>query len=106
MIAQVVTTMILLRRRFNLTGTWSRLIHFVLMPLGVGIATALALRYGFRCAQLDLALGWWYVIFVYLLAAGIIFVVAVAVSRVGPYGAACWRDLRVIAGRFFPLKAI
>ena len=42
----------------------------------------------------------------YLLAAGIIFVVAVAVSQVGPYGAACWRDLRVIAGRFLPLKAI
>ena len=48
MIAQMVTTMILLRRRFSLTGMWSRLIHFVLMPLGVGIATALALRYGFR----------------------------------------------------------
>ena len=85
---------------------WSRLIHFVLMPLGVGIATALALRYGFRSAQLDQALGWWYVVGVYLLAAGIIFVVAVAVSRVGPHGAACWRDLRVIAGRFLPLKAI
>ena len=36
MIAQMVTTMILLRRRFSLTGMWSRLIHFVLMPLGVG----------------------------------------------------------------------
>jgi O-antigen/teichoic acid export membrane protein len=106
MIAQMVTTMILLRRRFSLTGMWSRLIHFVLMPLGVGIATALALRYGFRVAQLDQALGWWYVVGVYLLAAGIVFVVAVAVSRVGPHGAACWRDLRVIAGRFLPLKAI
>jgi hypothetical protein len=46
------------------------------------------------------------VVGVYLLAAGIVFVVAVAVSRVGPHGAACWRDLRVIAGRFLPIKAI
>ena len=74
--------------------------------MGSGIATALALRYGFRSAQLDQALGWWYVGGLYLLAAGIIFVVVVAVSQVGPYGAACWRDLRVIAGRFLPLKAI
>ena len=59
-----------------------------------------------RGVQLDHPLGWWYVIVVYLLAAGVIFVVAVAVSRVGPYGTACWRDLRVIAGRFLPLKAI
>ena len=44
MAAQMVTTMILLRRGFSLTDMWSRLIHFVLMPLGVGIATALALR--------------------------------------------------------------
>jgi len=106
MVAQMATTLILLRRRFSLTGMWSRVVHFVLMPVGVGIAAALALRYGFRSAQLDHALGWWYVVVVYLLAAGIIFVVAVAVSRVGPHGAACWRDLRVIASRFLPLKAI
>ena len=106
MVAQMLTTMILLQQRFDLPDMWSRVVHFVLMPLGVGIATALALRYGFHGAQLDLALGWWYVIVIYLLAAGLIFVVAVAVSRVGPYGAACWRDLRIIAGRFLPLKAI
>ena len=106
MVAQMVTTMILLRQRFFLADMWSRVVHFVLMPLGVGIATALALRYVFRGVQLDHPLGWWYVIVVYLLAAGVIFVVAVAVSRVGPYGTACWRDLRVIAGRFLPFKAI
>lgn len=106
MVAQMVITMILLRRRFGLADMWSRVVHFVLLPLGVGIATALALRYGFRGAQLDHALGWWYVIVVYLLAAGIIFVLAVAVSRAGSHGATCWRDLRVIAARFLPLKAI
>ena len=81
-------------------------LYFVLMPLGVGIITALALRYGFRAAQLDQAPSWWYVVGSYLLAAGIVFVIAVAFSRVGPHGAANWRDLRVIAGRFLPLKAI
>jgi O-antigen/teichoic acid export membrane protein len=106
MIAQMVTVVILLRRHFSLTGMWLRLIHFVLMPIGVGIATALALRYGFRSAQLDQAIGWWYVGGLYVLVAGIILVVAVAASQAGPYGAACWRDLRVIAGRFLPIKAI
>lgn len=106
MIAQMVTVVILLRRHFGLAGMRLRLTHFVLMPIGIGIATALALRYGFRNAQLDQAIGWWYVGGCYLLAAGIIFVVTVAVSRAGPHGAACWRDLRVIASRFLPLKAV
>lgn len=106
MVAQMLITMILLRRRFSLTGMWSRMIHLVLVPLGVGIAAALAMRYGFRNAQFDDALGWLYVLVDYLLAAGVIFVVAVAASWVGPHGAACWRDLRVIASRFLPLKAI
>jgi O-antigen/teichoic acid export membrane protein len=106
MLAQMFTVVILLRRHFSLTGMWLRLIHFVLMPIGVGIAIALALRYGFRSAQLDHAIGWWYVGGLYVLVAGIIFVVAVAASQAGPYGAACWRDLRVIASRFLPVKAI
>jgi len=106
MIAQMVTTMILLRRRFSLVGMWSRVAHFVLIPLAVGVTTALALRYGLQGAQLDYAPRWWYVVGLYMLAAGIIFLVAIAVSRIGPHGAACWRDLRVIAGRFLPLKAM
>ena len=53
----------------------------------------------------DQAPHWWYVGGLYCLAAGIIFVVVVAASRVGPHGAACWRDLRVIASRFLPVKA-
>jgi O-antigen/teichoic acid export membrane protein len=106
MIAQMATVVILLRRQFSLTSMWLRLIHFVSIPIGVGIVTALALRYGFRSAQLDQAIGWWYVVSLYMLAAGVIFAVAVAVSQAGPYGATCWRDLRVIAGRFLPLRAI
>ncbi len=106
MIAQMATTVVLLRRGFNLAGMWSRVVHLVLMPLCVGIATALAIRYLVRDMQFDRAPAWWYVVALYLLAAGIIFVVAVAASRLGPHGPACWRDLRIIAGRFLPLKAL
>ncbi|MCK1406662.1 oligosaccharide flippase family protein [Bradyrhizobium sp. 76] len=106
MIAQMVVTVILLRRRFSLVGMWSRVIHLVLVPLGIGIAAALALRYCFHNVQFDHPPPVWYVAGLYLLTAAIIFVVAVAVSRVGPYGDPCWRDLRVIANRFLPLKAI
>ncbi|MGH6708462.1 MAG: lipopolysaccharide biosynthesis protein [Bradyrhizobium sp.] len=105
MIAQMVITVVLLRRGFSLVGMWSRVIHLVLVPLGIGIAAALALRYCVRYVQFDHAPSVWYVAGLYLLAAAVIFVVAVAVSRVGPYGNACWRDLRVIANRFLPLKA-
>jgi hypothetical protein len=104
MLAQMATTVVLLRRGFDLADTWSRVVHFVLMPLGVGIATALALGYLVHDRLFGHVPTWWYVGGVYLLAAGIIFVVAVVVSRVGPYRDACWRDLRLIATRF--LKAI
>jgi O-antigen/teichoic acid export membrane protein len=105
MIAQIVVTMILLRRSFSLADMWSRVAHFVLLPLGTGIATALALRYWVGDQLSDPAPRWWYVGGSFCLAAGIIFVVVVAVSRVGPHGPACWRDLRVIASRFLPVRA-
>jgi hypothetical protein len=56
--------------------------------------------------QFDHVPSWYSVGACYLLAATVIFVVAVAASRVGPYGDACWRDLRVIANRFLQLKAV
>jgi O-antigen/teichoic acid export membrane protein len=104
MMAQIVTTMILLRQSFTIAGMWSRVAHFVLLPLGTGIVTALVLRLSINDGLPDQAPHWWYVGVLYCLAAGIIFVVVVAVSRVGPHGAACWRDLRVIASRFLPVK--
>ncbi|MFB9265904.1 lipopolysaccharide biosynthesis protein [Bradyrhizobium erythrophlei] len=105
MMAQMVTTVVLLRRTFNLPGLRSRVVHFVLMPLGVGIVTALLLRAQLGHASFDHAPSWWYVVALYALAAAIIFVVAVAVSQFGPYRAVCWRDLRAIVSRFLPLKA-
>ena len=105
MIAQIVTTIILLRQSFSLAGMWSRVAHFVLLPLAMGIVTALVLRHSINDRLFDQAPHWWYVGGLYCLAAGIIFVVVVAVSRIGPHGAACWRDLRVIASRFLPARA-
>ncbi|MCK1277542.1 polysaccharide biosynthesis protein [Bradyrhizobium sp. 61] len=106
MIAQITTIVVLLRRSFDLPGIWSRVVHCVLMPLGIGIATALALRYGLDRALFQLAPSWWSVGVVSSLTAAIIFVVEVAASQLGPYRNACWQDLRAIVSRFVPLKAI
>jgi O-antigen/teichoic acid export membrane protein len=102
MIAQIVVTVVLLRQSFNLDGMWLRVAHFVLLPLATGIMTALALRYFVGGLLYDQTPHWWFVGVSYSLAAGVIFVVVVAVSGIGPYGATCWRDMRVIAGRFLP----
>ena len=104
MIAQMVITTNLLRQSFSLADMWLRVGHFVLLPLATGIVTALALRYVAGSQLFDYAPLWWYVGGSYCVAAGIIFAVVVAVSRIGPYGDACWRDLRLIASRFL-LKA-
>jgi O-antigen/teichoic acid export membrane protein len=106
MIAQMITTVLLLRRSFDLAGLWSRVLHFVLMPLGVGIVTALALRFALDRVAPDLDPSWLSVGIVAALSAATIFFVAVGVSQLGPYRAICWRDLRAIAGRFLPLKAV
>ena len=106
MIAQSFTTTILLRRSFSHARIWSQVAHFVWLPLATGIVTALALRHFIGAGLFDQTPHWWYVGGLYVLAAGIIFVVVIAVSRIGPHGAACWRDLRVIAGRLLPIKAI
>lgn len=106
MIAQMATIVMLLRRSFDLSGMWPRVVHCVLMPLGIGIATALAVRYGLARAPFQLAPSWWSVGFVGSLTAAIIFVAGVAASQLGPYRSACRQDLRAIVSRFVPLKAI
>jgi O-antigen/teichoic acid export membrane protein len=105
MMAQIVATIILLRQDFNFAGMWPRVAHFVLLPLVTGVVTALVLRHFIDGRHFDEAPLWWYVGGLYGLAAGVIFVVVVFVSGLGPHGAACWRDLRVIASRFLPVKA-
>lgn len=101
---QIAVTMFLLRQSFDLADMWSRVAHFVLLPLGTGIATALALRCCAGDQLFNVATGWWYVGGSYCLAAGIIFGVVVAVSRIGPHGAVCWQDLGAIVSRLLPAK--
>jgi O-antigen/teichoic acid export membrane protein len=104
MSAQITITLILLRQSFDLADLWSRVAHFVLMPLGTGIVTALTLRYLAGDRLSDAAPLWWHVGGSYGLAAGIIFIAVVAASRFGPYGAVCWGDMAVIVNRFLPTK--
>jgi O-antigen/teichoic acid export membrane protein len=104
MVAQIAVTTILLRRSFDLRDVWSRVAHFVLQPLATGIVTALVLRYIAGQGLFDQVPRWWLVGILYGGAASIIFVVVAAVSRLGPYGAVCWRDLAVIANRFLPVR--
>ncbi|WP_283812199.1 lipopolysaccharide biosynthesis protein [Bradyrhizobium huanghuaihaiense] len=106
MIAQMATIVVLLRRSFDISGIWPRVIHCVLMPLGIGIATALVLRTALDRAPFHLAPSWWSVGLVASVSAAIIFVAEVAVSQLGPYRRACLQDLRAIVSRFVPLKAI
>ena len=105
MVAQSVTTTVVLRRSFTHAGMWSQVAHFVWLPLATGIVTALVLRNFIGGGLSDRYPHWWYVGSLYGSAAVIIFVIAVAVSLIGPHGSACWRDLRVVAGRFLPVKA-
>lgn len=106
MTAQMAIVVLLLRRHFIIPSMWLRLTHFVLAPIVAGIVASLALRYVLRGAQLDQATSWWYVGALYVLAASAVFVLAVAISQAGPYGAICWRDLRAIVSRVLSLKAI
>lgn len=106
MVAQMVITVLLLRRTFRPSAMWSRMVHFILIPLGTGVAVALALRLQLGQGKFDHAPSWWYVVSLYGVSAAAIFVAAVAVSQLGPYRAVCWRDLRVIITRLLLLKAV
>lgn len=105
MVAQIVATMILLRRSFSLGSMWSRAAHFVVLPLGTGIMVALILRALTGDQFFGDSPRWLQVGGAYSVAAVLIFTTIVAVSRVGPYGATCWSDLILIARRFLPVKA-
>ena len=104
MVAQIIVTTVLLRQSFRVVDVWPRVAHFVLLPLGAGIVTAIALRYLIGQRLFDQTPHWWLVGVSYGIAAGIIFVVVVVVSRIGPYGAVCWRDLRAVVNRFVPVR--
>lgn len=106
MLAQMATIVALLRRTFNSPGIWPRVTYCILMPLGIGIATALALHYSLDRAQFQIAPSWRSVGVVAAATAAIIFAVEVVASQLGPYREVCLQDLRTILSRFVTRKAI
>jgi O-antigen/teichoic acid export membrane protein len=103
-LAQMVVVTVLLRRSFHLPDIWSRVGHFVLLPIGAGLACAVLLRILMRGYDLGQSAVWWQVAGWYGLSAGTILVVVVALSSFGAYGKICRRDLQRIAIRFLPAR--
>jgi O-antigen/teichoic acid export membrane protein len=101
-LAQMVVMTGLLRRSFDLPDVWWRVWHFVLMPIGVGVACAALLRACIAGAGLGQNLVWWQVAGCYGFSAAAILAVVIGVSSVGRYGEICRRDLYRIAARFVP----
>jgi O-antigen/teichoic acid export membrane protein len=105
-LAQIVVMTLLLRRSFDFPDIWWRVWHFVLMPIGVGLACAILLRLWIAGHGFGHGVLWWQVAGLYGTSAAAILAVVVAVSSVGPYGKICRGDLQRIAMRFLPARGI
>jgi hypothetical protein len=105
-LAQIVVMTLLLRRSFNLPDIWLRVWHFVLLPIGVGVACAILLRVWITGYGFGQSVVWWQVVGWYGFSAAAILAVVLAVSSVGPYGEICRRDLHRIATRLLPARSI
>jgi len=101
-LAQMVVMTALLRRTFDLPDIWLRVWHFVLMPIGLGLACAALLRVWISGHGFGQSLAWWQVAGWYGFSAATILGVVIGVSSVGRYGGICRRDLYRIAARFLP----
>jgi O-antigen/teichoic acid export membrane protein len=101
MMAQTIIIIILFPRCFSIEDVYMRLLHFVLLPIGVGLAAAWTLLEVFEDimhAEKNASL--WQVIFIYGISVLLIVVAVVMTSRLGPYFSVCWADLKKIANRF------
>jgi O-antigen/teichoic acid export membrane protein len=104
--AQIVVMTLLLRRSFDLPDIWGRVWHFVLMPIGAGIACAILLRVWIAGYSFGQGIIWWQVAGLYGASATAILAVVVAISSVGPYGKVCRRDLQRIVRRFLAVRGV
>jgi hypothetical protein len=101
MMAQIIIIIILFPRCFSIADVYMRLLHFVLLPIGVGLAAAWTMLEVFEDimpAEKNASL--WQVIFIYGISVLSIVVAVVMTSRLGPYFRVCWADLKKIANRF------
>jgi O-antigen/teichoic acid export membrane protein len=105
-LAQIVVMTLLLRRSFNLPDIWLRVWHFVLLPIGGGVACAVLLRVWITGYGFDQSVDWWQVVGWYSVSAASILAVVIAVSSIGPYGEICRRDVHRIATRFLPVRSL
>lgn len=104
MAAQMIVMVLVMRRSFSLKDAYSRIAHFVLAPLGVGVLSALILREGMaQFLDSDVAT-WWQVVALYLLSAGMVGAAIVTISSLGPYGPVCRKDLRRIVDHFLSMR--
>jgi O-antigen/teichoic acid export membrane protein len=104
-LAQIVVMMLLLQRSFQTPDIWRRVWHFVLMPIGVGVACAISLRVLLAGYGIGRSVAWWQVVGWYVFSAAAILSVVVTTSILGPYGVICRRDLHRIVMRFIPTRS-
>jgi hypothetical protein len=95
--AQLLVTRLLLPQCFPLPDTGRRFLHFVLMPIGLGLFSAWILRLWVWPVKL---VGSWSGMFIeYSISVFLIAALVVAISCMGPYGAIFRADLQQIGGR-------
>lgn len=98
--AQLIAMVWVMRRSFNVYQVNSRITHFVIMPLVVGVFCAL----GLRCVVAHVIAGrlmvWWQVVGSYAASAVVIGGAVVIAASLGPHGRICRRDLWRIVTHF------
>jgi O-antigen/teichoic acid export membrane protein len=102
MVAQMIVMVWLMRSSFNLRDAGSRIVHFVLVPLALGVFSALVLRSFLTGVMGGNAETWWQVVALYCVSAGSVGVAVIIASSLGPHGATCRRDLGRVAAHFLP----
>ena len=100
MVVQMAAVTVLMRRSFELSDCSSRIVHFVLAPLLVGILVALALRLALGQLSLWETPSWWYVVAGYGVSALAVGIAILIASLLGPYGQVSLRDLQRIIMHF------
>jgi O-antigen/teichoic acid export membrane protein len=103
MLAQLLAMVILLMQRFEFADAWQRILHYLLMPIAVGVIAALVLRSALAGHP---PWAWWMVAGWYGACVGLIFGAVVVAGIWGKFGRSCRQDLLFVARRIMPLKVI
>lgn len=104
-LAQMAVMTVLIRRSFNLARIWLYILHFVLIPLGMGITVSGLLWFWVGNYHPYETAIWWQVLLLYAFSAATIFAAVAAVSSVGFYGEVRRQDMYRIAMQFLPVRS-